>query len=128
MTSLRPLSRARSAPRDCGQDLMLLQVDVYRMGPVAGEIGQKPLLQLFCCTVKRKLLQSINWPLIDHWPFKRSNLNVRKSWASRGAGQLVESWIGRGVNAVICHRGPAHAELQHQIACARRAESRVDLN
>src|SRR5262245_41839490 len=36
---------------------------------------------LFCLTAKRKVLQSMNWPLIDHWPFKRSNLKVRTTLA-----------------------------------------------
>src|SRR5258708_39207124 len=32
---------------------------------------------LFCCTVNLNVLQSMNWPLMDHWPVKRSNLKVR---------------------------------------------------
>src|SRR2546426_8780136 len=44
---------------------------------------------LFRSTRKRKWLQSMNWPLIDHWPFKRSNLKVR---VTLGVALVLGSW------------------------------------
>src|SRR5262244_1058593 len=46
---------------------------------------------LFCFTAKRKVPQSMNWPLIDHCPFRRSNLKVRTT----RAGSVV---LGRAKN------------------------------
>ncbi len=46
--------------------------------------------------------QSMNWPLTDHWPFKRSNLKVRTiRGVDVGAGQLVERRVGRRIDAVV---------------------------
>src|SRR5712692_8062188 len=71
-------------------NLMLFQVDVDGVRPIAGKVAEDQCSTLFCCTVKRKLSekplgpipQSMNWPLMDHWPFNRSNLKVRTTRAA----------------------------------------------
>src|SRR5215472_11508893 len=106
------------------QDLVLLQVDVNRVGPIAREVGQKPALDAVLLDREAELLGeaagadatihklTVDGPL----PVEPVELEGPHDPGSvRGAWQAVEL-LRRWIRAAIRHGLAADLELKDQVA------------
>src|SRR5258708_26022438 len=105
---------------------MLLEVEVYRMRPMPGEIGQEPLLHavLLDCETKSVAVHEL---AVDR-PLAVQAVELEGAHDPRrigGGRQRIESRRRRRVHTVIRNLGTGHAELQYEIAGAGRLDRRL---
>ena len=117
--------RQRSAFTVAGENLVLLQVNVHRMGPISCEVGQEPLLHAVLLHREAEGLgeaaganAAVHELAVDG-PLAIQAVKLECAddpGLHVGAGELVEGGIGGRIHAVVADRGSTHPELQQEMA------------
>src|SRR4029077_5388157 len=111
------------------QDLVLLQMNMDGMGPIARKVSQEPLLHAVLLHGDAEHLRGLATrsaipvtaieELAVDGPLAVQAVKLERAHDpgfDLGAGQLVESGIRRRIHAVVRHIGTGYPELQDQVA------------